>query len=169
MGLLKRIFGPKDGSSSRVSFLTKSGSQYSMDESGLLLKNGKPIGKREDRVYYMGLVNSFKFQMNDGNILPEFFEYESPDGIREYMRRCPPRPVIERSLNSGIVQSYMVQLVGISGRSIKELKREFRFDSDSMKEFGDTLVQRIEQERPAGKVAIVPYDYATNVLTASLP
>jgi len=149
-----------------VTLLTRSGSSYSIDDSGLLLRKGKQVGKPDNPIHYMGLVNTFQFQMHGERILPDFFEYESPQGIKQYIESCPPEAIIIRNLEEGMAQSYMVQLVGISQRSIDGLKKEFQFEANSMPEFVDTLIERIELERPADKVAVVPYDLVTSVLTS---
>lgn len=95
--------------------------------------------------------------MSDRHIVPEFFDYESPEGIQEYLDECPPKEVVIRSLEEGIIQSYMVHIVGIDEKRTKELKEEFQFESDSMKQFVDRLIERMLKNCPEGKVALIPY------------
>jgi hypothetical protein len=165
-----------------VDFLTRTGSSYSIDDSGLLLKNGsyysiddsgllslrtdKSMREKDNPIYYMGLANSFELSMRSGIIISKHFDYESPEGIEKYIKSCPSERAIIRNLDEGVIQSYMVNLVGISKNTIERSKNELQFEANSMSEFVYTLIEKLEQKCPADKVVIVPHNLLTSILTS---
>jgi len=140
-----------------TNIITASQSRYSI-ENEVLCREGQPM---ED-MFYFGLANTLQFDANDRRILPAHFGYETPQGILDYLDEFKGR--ILPSLEEGIVQSHMVRLAGIRAQTVDLLKKSFDIQSGSMEDFTAQFLEKLGEERPEGKIGIVPFDILTGTL-----
>lgn len=145
-----------------ITFITYSGSRYSIDQKGYLLRNNK----RWEDILYLGLVNTLQHYLH-GTVTPDRFGYEPVEEIKKYIEKHYIRNNgwVKERIDSGICPSQCISIVGISEKAVEKIKKSLEITSSDMSEFAEKLRTKVElMPIPEGMIKQVPHTLVTKVV-----